>query len=577
MSLSSSLQIGRSGLQTHQAVLETTGNNLANVATPGYKRREARLDPAYTQQVQPGQSFGRGVHLTRVVRVVDEALETRLRSSVSQEGASAAGYELLSGLEAVRNELTEGDTSDQLNAYFDAWSQLSTNPQDAAQRELVVQTADRLAGHLAGTRSAYLDLLGRADAQLADAVGAADDLVTQLAELNADIADAESGSPTAHTLRDQRDLALERLSAFLPISTFEQPSGMVDVYVGSEPIVVGSTSRGLDLADEPYDQLDGSLPEGSTLGPGQLERFIVTGSDQTRLTLSTGELGARQGFRAGALRDAILELDTLAGQIAFETNVAHAEGQGLSLRNSMTSTLAVDDPSASLVDAGLPFTPRNGSFEVHVSGPDGSRRQTTRIDVRLGGAGADTSLSGLAAAIDAIDGVSASVDAEGFLTVTADGAARRVSFGSDTARVVAALGLGGFFEGTDASTLRVADDVAQTPALIAAGSGFRPGDNSVALRIAQLREQPLAGTEGLSLTGYWSRGVARLASDVAASDTQRQADAAVRENLETRRAAVSGVNADEETIDLLQSQRAYQASARFLTTVDEMLQTLLRI
>jgi flagellar hook-associated protein 1 FlgK len=71
--------------------------------------------------------------------------------------------------------------------------------------------------------------------------------------------------------------------------------------------------------------------------------------------------------------------------------------------------------------------------------------------------------------------------------------------------------------------------------------------------------------------------VGDLAGDVAAAQTRRQADALVRENLASQQAAISGVNADEETINLLQSQRAYQASARFLSTVDEMLQTLMNI
>ena len=587
MSLTSSLNLGRNSLLAQQTALETTGDNLANVATPGFKRRELKLEPARSQQLGPSVAIGRGVQVASVTRVVDEALEARLRGSISNEQGSAMSFDLLAQLEGVQNELTGRDTSTQLGEYFDAWSQLATNPQDPALREIVVSRGETLATHFNDTRGAYADLLRQTDLQLDNDVRAANDLLTAIGDLNRQISNAESGQPTAHTLRDSRDAALAELSAFLPISTHERDSGMVDVFVGSIPVVLDGQSLGLDVAEEPYDQLDGSLAPGDPLKPEESRRFIIVADDQTRLDLRAGSLAARSNFRNGALRDALNDLDELAGQVAFQTNIQHSQSQSLEGRATHTASQRIADATASLrePEAGLKpdFVPRHGGSDLHVSAPAADDatgpgiRSTTRIDVNLDGISPDTTLDDLAAQISAADGVTATVLPTGQLQIAADNPGATVSFSNDSSHALAALGLNSFLDGDHAGNLSVSAEIAGDPRLLAAARDHLDGDNRGALAIAELRTQPLAALQGTSLTARWSNAVTELGANVAAADARRQADGLVRENLSAQQAAVSGVNADEETIDLLQSQRAYQAAARYLTVVDEMLQTLLRI
>ncbi len=97
------------------------------------------------------------------------------------------------------------------------------------------------------------------------------------------------------------------------------------------------------------------------------------------------------------------------------------------------------------------------------------------------------------------------------------------------------------------------------------------------MALAALRDEPLKALNGLSVTRAWSRQVEEVGTNLAQARDNQEAFGVVRENLEGRQAAISGVNADEETINLLAFQRAYQASARFITVVDELTQTLLSL
>ena len=109
------------------------------------------------------------------------------------------------------------------------------------------------------------------------------------------------------------------------------------------------------------------------------------------------------------------------------------------------------------------------------------------------------------------------------------------------------------------------------------GRGHLDGDNRNALALSALRDTALESLNGLSISGHWADHVGRVANGIAQARDRSEAADVVRDNLESQRAAISGVNADEETINLLQFQRAYQASARLVSVVDEMTQTLLAL
>lgn len=133
-----------------------------------------------------------------------------------------------------------------------------------------------------------------------------------------------------------------------------------------------------------------------------------------------------------------------------------------------------------------------------------------------------------------------------------------------------------FFTGTNASTISVNAALVNNPSLLqTSGSATASGDNSVALQLAQFASAAQAGLGGQSFTDFYSSLVAQFGAAVNDADTQVNLQQTVNEMFTTQRASVSGVNLDEEMTNLITFQRAYQASAEVLKTVDEMIQVTL--
>ncbi len=567
MGLSGSLQVGKSGLLAHQTAIQVTGNNLANAATPGYKRRTVELAARPDHRIDRGNFVGTGVEIASVTRQVNEALEARLRSAITAENGSAATQDMLARIEAVQAELSDVDLSTRLGEYFNAWSQLSLNPQDVSLRTLVTQEADNLTNFIRDLRTSYGDLEKQSVDQLATSVKAADDVLARIEQVNQQITTAEAGRGDAAALRDQRDQLLGELAKSLNVSTVEQENGQVNVFVGSTPIVLNGDSRGLELRSE-------AQPDGSVVYQ------VVTTDDGTVVDTSQGDLGAQVAFRNGALQDAIDAIDQLAGQLIFQTNRLHSTAQGLDLRNSYTASNRAIDATAALDDAAaeLDFVPQHGSFQLHVTSAATGIRSTSTISVDLDGiGGANTSLNDLAASISAVTGVTATVSTDGRLTIAGDTSDTLVSFSDDSSNVLASLGINSFFDGADAFDIAVNDTVLANPRLVAAAQEHLPGDNRAALAIAALADTPQDDLNGLSITDHWRRHVEDVSIELSRARDQREADTVIRENLQSQQAALSGVNADEEAINLIQQQTAYQASARFISVVDELMQTLISL
>ncbi|BAM02315.1 flagellar hook-associated protein FlgK [Phycisphaera mikurensis] len=575
MSLSSALQIGRSGLLAHQRAIEVTGENLANVNTPGHHRRAVRLEPGRDVALGRDHVLGTGVAFAGAERVLDAALESRLRLAGTDAGGAALTAGLLEQVEGLQNELSGTGLSDRLTRYFDAWSQLSTGPEDPALRSLVVEEARGLAGFLNELRGAYAELEDQSLDQLGASVAEADAVLAEIEDLNGRIATAEGGRGRAReaaSLRDRRGVLLTRLAETLPITSTEDASGKLNVHVGSQALMLDGRSRGLTVAEREVAGVDGAPP--------RVESYVAIEADGTPIESQRGTLGALQNFRTVELRRSIENLDDVAGAIAFETNRAHASSQGLVAQRSWTAIHRVADAdlALNLPDADRAFAASHGSFAVFVGDAASGQRTRTTVAVDLDGLGGDdTTLNTLAASLDAVDGLAATVSPDGRLTIAGDTPGSAVSFGEDSSGVLAALGINAFFSGTDATDLAVDAAVVGDPSRLAVGRDHRPGDNRGALAVAALADGGSARLGGRSIRQAWTNEVETLAAATSRARDNASSTATVRESLEAQQQALSGVNSDEEALALLQYQRGYQASARFLSTVDELTQELLRL
>jgi flagellar hook-associated protein 1 FlgK len=564
MSLTGTLNIGKTALAVSQAAIQTTGNNIANASNPDYTRQVARLTPARDREYRAGMFLGTGVDISAVQRQIDEALESRIRASVADSESADTIQQWLTRLEAVFNELTDQDLSSQLSKFFGAWSNLANRPQDPALRQVVIQNGQSLANAFQSFSTQMTSLRDDAEGRLDAIVREASTLAGQIAELNNQVVNLEGGTGgVANGLRDRRDAALRQLSSIMDITVRPTEAGALNVFVGSEPLVIGADSRGVALRTE-------------TEADGTVSRKVVFEATGGEMRISTGKLGAL-GASQQTIRQTLEGIDKLASTLIFELNKLHSSGQGLEKLSTVTAANAVSDTTVPLSDpaAELKHPPVNGSFVVHVTSRFSGLTSSTLVQVDLDGLnGDDTTLDSLASAIDAIDGVAASVQG-GRLKITSESTDDLFSFSQDSSGVLAALGINTFFTGSVAGDIAVRSDLSRNPSLLAAARNGEPADNQTARLIAALETTTLEAMGGVTLQASYESVVNTVATTSQAAKDQAEASRSILETLTAQREAISGVSLDEEAVQLLRQQRAFQGAARLVSVVDELMRTIL--
>jgi flagellar hook-associated protein 1 len=567
MSLLGALNVGQSALSVAQSAIQTTGNNIANSSNPNYAEEVATVTPAQSQEVQPGVFIGDGVDLSGVSRQVNEALNARLRSSQSDYQSSSTQENWLSQIQSSFDALSGNDLSSTLGTFLNDWSTLANNPQDTAQRQVVIQDGQNVAQSAQALYTGLSGVQGQINDSIASVGTQADQLATQIAQLNTQITASQGpNGDSDNSLEDQRDADLSQLSTLIGIQTTNGDNGQINVYVGSQPLVYDGTSSGITTANDTVD--------------GQLVTTLQFKNGDGNIPVSSGQLGGQLGGLVAAqtqVNTTMGQVNTMVHNLIGTVNSLHSSGQGTDGFTSVTSTNAVDDPTVALNSsaAGLNYTPTTGSFVVHVTDTASGQTTSTLVHVQLTGQSGDTTLNSLAASLSAIPSVSASVNA-GQLTISA-ASGSQISFSQDTSGVLSALGINTFFTGNDATDIGVNQTLEADPGLLAAAKNGDPGDNQTALAIAALGSTPVSGLSGQTLDQAYQAAVNQVASATSGSQTQASAAQAVQETLTNQQQAVSGVSLDTETVNLIAQQRAFEGASRLIYEVDQMYDELMNM
>jgi flagellar hook-associated protein 1 FlgK len=575
MSLTSSLQIGNSALNAAQLAIQVVGNNMANAATPGYSRQIAFMQTSLPDGTS-GMSLGTGVHVSGIRRQVDEALQARLWNGTSQEAGAQQQSNILSQIEGALGELGDASLSKQLSTFFNTWSERANLTKSSA---VVVQQGKQLSDFIRKLRNDLTDQKTQIDNQVGVQVQKADGALTKIAELNTQIAAAETGGGESGSLRDQRDSLITELSQYMDVTAVDQGNGFINILVGSTPVVLGGHSRGIELKRE-------SAGNGVSIS-------VNLKDDGQSLDIQSGQIGASIANRSAAIDSTVDKLDTIASQLIFQVNKLHSTGTNADWLTSASAQLSIPaaDRTRSLNDpangtlAALPFHAVNGGFTVNVKSSTGAT-QAIRINVDLDGldsTGAagfsnDSSAQSIASAIDAIDGVSASIGPDGKLKLSAD-TGFSFAMSDDSSGALAVLGVNSYFTGTSASDINVRQDLTDTPSQLMVGRLTATGfvENASAMQISQLQNMSIAALGNQSITKSWLDSAQSLGVQTDAAKAIAEAASTVREGLEAQRAAISGVSVDEESVNLLTFQRQYQGAAKFVSVVDQMTQTLISL
>ena len=568
MSLFGTIQLAGNTLRAMQVGLHVVGNNISNANTPGYIREEAIYTPASIQR-QGNLVLGLGVQIDSVVQKVDQFLLERLRNSRSDRAEAEIQDRAYKDLEALLSELSTNDLSTSLTGFFNSIDEVLKKPDDAAIRNLVILNGKALAQNLNRMASRADDLRAQYNARIAGTASEINSLAEEIRTLNNRIASIEGGGATgsqAGGLRTQRQNALDELAQRIDIRVSEQASGGVAVIIGGEFLVFEGHRREVEAATDQ-----------STTDPGK----VILQFDDTNapLQISGGELQGRYTARdevIGAFAD---QLDEFAAALASEFNQLHSQGQGLTGFQKLTSYSGVADATAALDAAGLPFTPVNGALEIIVRNKTTGIAQTKTILVDLNGLDGDASLETLATELDAIDGISATVSDLGKLTLASDSSDIEFAFANDTSGFLAAIGLNTFFTGSTAGDLAVNAELngVQNAGKFAASLDGIGEDSRNGERLAALFDRPLDSQNGVSLGERYEQLVNEIAQGSTVAASVAEGFRVFEVSLEGEHQAISGVSLDEEAIRMISLQRAYQASARLIQTLSELMDVLVNL
>ena len=552
-------------LQANQIAIQVVGNNIANADTPGYIQENVNLQAAPTQKLG-NELLGSGVQVQGVQQQLDNFLEDRLRGAMSDQANTATQQSTYTQLEQTVNALGTNNLSTAMTKFFSSISDVLNNPQDVSTQNQVVLQGQTLAGDVNSMAQQVNALRGNLNQQVVGMAGQINQLTSEVASLNTQIAQVQGGAggpSEAGGLQDQRLTALENLSQLTSIQVQNNPDGTVSVYAGGEYLVYGATVRQVDVA---YDTDRG-------MNTAQLQ---LSGTD-TSLNPASGQLAGLLTSRDTVLGGFLDTLDNFSQNLANEFNKVYSSGQGLTGYQQLTSQNSVDSPTAALNQAGLSYTPQNGAFQILVQNTQTGVTQTTTIPVDLSGQGNDVTLSGLAAEINQVGGLTASVTADNKLSISCSSPNEQFALSSDNSGVLAALGLNTFFTGDSASSLGVNSTLANNPSLLAASTGGIGTDTNNATTLANFADQPLASQKGNTLTDLYSTMTADLSQASAVASSSAQGAQTFCSTLSTQKASESGVSLDDQTIQLMAYQRAYQASANYIQTIQQMFDTLLKI
>ena len=543
-----------------QLAQATVGNNAANASTPGYSRRRVNLVEAPSVRLSGG-IFGTGVQAANVVRLRNALIDTQRRADSQELNYSQAQSSILEQVDSLLGPTGDSGLGNALNGLFSAFGDLASHPEDAATRQALLGQGQGFADAVRQTRDRLVSMESDGFASVSDRVAEVNSTAQRLADINSQTL---AGQPDP-SLQDEQDRLVDRLSELIGVRTTTRADGTVQVVVDGTGIqlVDGARATALTVSGTPTGGTVSLSVGGATLGNPR------------------GEIGGLLHMRNSSvdgLPAAISKLDTLASGVIAAVNRVHASGSGLTLAQSVTGSVTVSNPAATLATAGLWLTPVAGTLNIGVFDASGNFVSSGSVSVDP----STMSLNGLATALDALPNIDASVSG-GKLVISAANAANRIAFGPDGSDSLVALGVNGFFTGTDAASIQVSSTLQATPNLIAAAQAnftagtISPGDNRNALALAALgTSRTLAGgtqtpDEALGAFGADVGTWARSAS-TRTSTQQALLDAANAQLQQT-----SGVNLDEELADMVKYQHAYEASAKYISTVNSMIDSLMGI
>ncbi|MAI97125.1 MAG: flagellar hook-associated protein FlgK [Rhodobacteraceae bacterium] len=325
--MSSLFDIGKSGLQSYRQSLAVTGQNIANINTDGYKRREAGLEEITASQggiTGIANQSGLGVRIDAIRRSFDSYLIDRNRSATAYYEAENSFLNKLKELEDMMLP-TDSNLGIVMGRFFNSLQEVAAAPGDVAPRTVAMEMADLMAGTFRSTAQVVEEVKSGILKQAEIDITSINTLSNELANINKKLL-AASGSSN-NSLLDNRDMVIDEISKLIEVTTELDTRGTAQVRLGKSqngPFLVSNTINNLMSVSENLGSLAFSIFSGGKNTPtSQVVNGSLRGlSDSFKMSFTT-----------------LNDLDEMAFVFSNTLNAQHKEG--LDLKGSKGTDLFI--------------------------------------------------------------------------------------------------------------------------------------------------------------------------------------------------------------------------------------------
>src|SRR5262249_15131770 len=235
MSLTQALNTASSGLKVTQSAMSLVASNVANAQTPGYVRKTVQV------QTIAASDVGNSVRVGAVQRELDTYLQKQLRVESSGGAYADLRASFYDRLQQIYGDPSSGSTlSSVYNNFTNALQSLVTSPDSTASRSLVLSSAQVLAQTLNGMTADLQSLRADAESGIASAVASANEAITKIADLNAQLAGHDISNASDAALADQRAMLIDQLSELMDIRVVQGNQGELNIFTNSGLQLVGN-------------------------------------------------------------------------------------------------------------------------------------------------------------------------------------------------------------------------------------------------------------------------------------------------------------------------------------------------
>jgi len=560
MGLLDSLSIGMRGLNASQRAIDVTGQNISNANTEGYSRKRVNLqsdainDPVYGEK-------GLGVEVTEIDRIRDQFLDRQTWEAMGEKGYDTQLDTAYTRIGNILKEPSEDGLAAKMNAFWASWQDLANNPADASAREAVKSSANVMIDTFQSVYKQIQDYGLSMNNPLQEATKQVNDLTDQIYNLNQQISDAESTKGAkANDSRDQRDLLVRRLSSMVDVQTIEDGNGRLIITSGGN-LMVGPSGA---LKIETYG-VDKTLSNGD-----KASELRIRFSDSRRaFDPRSGELKGIMDARSKVLSTYMDSLNSLASSIVQQVNDQHELGY----TKNHTTGVPFFDPAK--ISAGtMALSDAIVTSSDNIAAAEGGKIVDVASFAPVGGI---PPVGNPVLDLKTTNPTYRDLADKSVTVTLSDGTVLQEGAGADYV-VDPELGTIKFlnyarYSAGDAINVQFKYNTTGY-------SGDGNGQNALLVAGLRLKNALVPNTDGTltqSVSTFYSATIGRLGIEQNQNKSRLTTKDSLIAQMDSEQATTSGVSLDEEMTNMIKFENSYRASAKYITTVSQMMDVLMQL